>query len=165
MYVLHCTTIETRPPEVKLREWNNIMKEANAAQGELWHDEMLPDHFTPDAKNRYHHQPRDPRYIKRKIRMSEHGIVKEHGLVDNVFYGHMRKMLREGAIVRPYPTRVTIRMIGPRYVTMRPYKSNQPNKAAELTTVTPDEEQRLADKVGHVVHMRLSEIHEPKKTT
>ena len=138
---------EDRPPDVSLRAWRReIVKPTNEDIGDYWHEKIFPRHFKPGAAQKYKHSKRTPGYLKKKEALARRGIVKRVSgqIQDNVFTGRMRADLKRSRIVRGYPTRVTIKMMGPRYVTMRVYKSNQPDKAAELSYITADEEKELA---------------------
>jgi len=164
MFSLNVITREERPPEASLRAWDEICRAANAAMGELWHDELLAPHFTSQAKGTYHHQPRKASYIRQKMRLARQGRAIEGGIVDNVLTGFMRSTLEAAGIVRAVPTRVIITMVGPRYCTMRPYKSGQPDKAMEILTIIPSEEQRLAKRAEEVVTQKMLALKEPKVT-
>lgn len=139
------------------------MKEAHRVQATEWHERMLPKHFQGGAAARYAYQTRKPKYLKYK-RMAavgkgpyrKRGPVLFGGLVDNVYSGLLRDTLSNFASIRPYPTRVTVRMSGPRYITMRPYLSGQPDKAREVTAVTPDEQQELDDVLRREVLQRFT---------
>lgn len=125
------------------RAWDRARTRAHADQGSHWHQHLLPKHFQPDAKTRYQHKPRTEKYIKRKKRLAKIGKVKYGGEVDNVATGFMERILTSSASIRAYPSRVTVGMPGPRYINMRPHKSNQPDKAAEIIRVTDAEAKEL----------------------
>jgi hypothetical protein len=150
LYPLHITVAYVKPPETAIRRWREGMKEAHRVEATEWHERMLPKHFRKGAAARYGHQKRKPEYLKFK-RMAaagkgpyrKRGPVLLDGQVDNVFSGLLMHTLLGFASIRPYPTRVTVRMSGPRYITMRPYLSGQPDKAREVTAVAADEQQQL----------------------
>ena len=56
----------------------------------------------------------------------------------------MEKALKSSATIKAFPTRATVRMVGPKYALMRPWKSGQPNKGQELTATTQDERDKMA---------------------
>ena len=165
MFTLNIITREERPPEASVRAWDGICRAANQEMGTLWHTQMLAPHFTPQAKGIYHHQPRSRGYLLRKQRMAAAGKALEGGLVDNLLTGLMRSSLEAAGLVRAVPTRVIVTMIGPRYCTMRPYKSGQPDKAKEITTITDAEEKRLAKAAEAVITQKMNALKEPKTTT
>ncbi|HEY1600452.1 MAG TPA: hypothetical protein VGG64_12670 [Pirellulales bacterium] len=164
MYTFNFIMREERPPEASARAWDGICRDANAGMGELWHREMLAPHFTPAAKGIYHHQPRTGPYLRRKLQLASRGLALEGGIVDNLLTGLMRSALEAGGMVRAYPSRVTIGMVGPRYCTMRPYKSGQPDKAAEILAITDSEEKRLAKRGEELIAEKLNALKEPKTT-
>lgn len=137
-------TIE-QPPDVGRNKWRQFCKAGHQAMGDYWQKYMLPDHFTRSAPSKYGHKQRSPKYLKNKQRGGKRKVngrwvqIQYGGQVDNVFSGDMEKMLRSSPVVKAFPTRTTITMSGPRYVSMRPFKSNQPNKGAEITTTTEDQ--------------------------
>lgn len=146
-----------RPPDVTIRQWRSGMRDAWRAVGERWQTVMLPRHFTRAAAANYGHQPRNSKYLKRK-RLAGRGYgylarfaarlgmsVKYGGEVDNVLTGRMEAALKLPARIIAFPSRVTIRMIGPRYMTFRTGRnSKQPDKGKELTTLTSSERQDLS---------------------
>ena len=158
--------LEERPPEATIREWRTIGRESHAEMGAYWHKHFLPLHFEMGAnvRQKYKHKPRSGAYLKQKRRLAERGKVKKAGLVDNVFSGDMETLLKTLATIRGFPSRVTITMYGPRYITMRPHESNQPDKAAEITTVTAAEQKKLASVLGKAVTVRLRKLKKPKTT-
>ena len=134
-----------------IRAWKRIMTKAHSEQGDYWHSKILPRSFTRSARARRKHKQRTGKYLKFKQAMARRGArlrgggtVQKSGRVDNVFSGEMAQRLQAVGTVRAFPSRVSISMTGPRYITMRPFKSNQPDKAAEITSVTSDEASKLA---------------------
>lgn len=147
MLLIKTKITEERPADVSKRQWPKMLTVANAKAGTYWHKHFFPKHFVYSAKNKYNHQPRTRGYQIRKQRMAAKGVrgVLAPGNVDNVFTGRMKTDLMASMTVRAYPTRASVKMTGPTYALMRPYKSNQPNKGDEMTRVTPDEEAKLAE--------------------
>jgi hypothetical protein len=141
----------TKPNLCSMRAWNRLLKEAHQRQGRYWRDVLLPRHFKPDAKGKYHHQPRSAQYIRRKIKAAQIGKCLEGGMTDNVYTGTLRDLFSKTGVITATPTRVRIALKGPRYIGMIPDKSNQPNKAKEILTVADDEVQTLRDIVMDTV--------------
>jgi hypothetical protein len=152
-----------RPPDVSIRQWRTGMRDAWRGVGQHWQQQMLPRHFTRAAAGMYGHKPRTAKYLARKRRggfnrfAARLGMtVKYGGEVDNVLTGRMEESLRLPARIIAFPSRVTIRMIGPRYMTFNPrVGGNQPNKPAELTRLTSDEREELSDKYHRDVLARF----------
>jgi len=147
-----------RGHQVSKRAHIEAMREAHRAAGELWHAKMLPKHFTAQAKATYQHQARKPKYIERKKRMALAGKVLLSGVIDNVLHGLTEDALKGFVSVKAFPTRFTLRMSGPSYLSMRPYKSGQPDKAAEITRITATEKKELAAEMRRTYLRRVREL-------
>jgi hypothetical protein len=145
----------TQPPDIGKRKWGQCTKAGHLAQALHWQKTFLPRHFTPEASLRYGHQARKQKYKQRKERAGQSGRRVRHmgklvqiqrgGMVDNVWSGDLERMITNPGTVAAFPSRAKLTMQGPRYITMRPYKSGQPNKAKELTTRSAGEEEALTD--------------------
>lgn len=144
---------ETRPIDIGRDPWRIIMRRAHQAMGEHWHANILPDHFTPQAKYRYRHKLRSKKYRNEKRRAAQQGRpfrkgqqpVIMGGEVDNVLTGYMKQQLEQSKTIRAFPSRVTVRMFGPRYITMNNKdSSNQPDKRREITETTIEQKKELA---------------------
>lgn len=160
----HIKYTQDAPPDVSKRAWTKIQRNSNYDVGAYWHEKYFPEHFKPSAAQRYSHKARSEGYIKRKRRLAEQNRARrvDGQIVDNVLTGRMRAAMMRAKVVKGFPTRTTVTMTGPRYVTLR-FKagSNQPNKAAELTRVVADEAQKLAEVKRDSVLKQLNEI--PKR--
>jgi hypothetical protein len=156
---------ETRPPETTVRAWREIRRTAIAEAAHHWHREMLPGHFAPNARARYRYQSRTGRYMQRKRQLAQRGIVREGGSSDLVFSGLLRDTVTRFATIRHFPTRATLQMTGPRYITMRPRASGRPHLAAEVTTVLKGESDQLARIVEKSLQEQLARLREQKRTT
>lgn len=132
-----------RPAGVSVRDHREWAKEAHRVEGQYWQHEVLPPRFTP-ASPHYPHRPRSAGYLRQKARAAMRGIAIFGGQVLNVYTGKMASLLMQPGTVRAFPTRVSIRKFGPRYITMRPYKSDQPDKWAELAYVKRSEANHMA---------------------
>lgn len=134
------TTIS--PPAPSKRAHQRWARDAHGRMGEVWQAEILAARFRPGA--RYPHKPRSAAYLKRKARAGASGQARFGGQVINVFSGAMMDKLAQPGAVRAFPTRVTIQKTGTRYIDMRVYKSNQPDKWKELSQLLPAEARRLS---------------------
>lgn len=115
------------------RKYTRAAKEAFAEMGALWHDKILPLHFERGAKHRYDYAPRTQKYRARRARK---GVA---GDTDMVFTGAMRDQMERFATIKAFPTRATVNVQAPSYMTLRPntYKgSTQPDKFSELSRMT-----------------------------
>lgn len=176
------TTIRfSRPPDVSRRQWTDGMRAAWRELGTFWQREILPQHFTRAASARYRYQPRTGKYTKAKL-LAGRGIGWLHrrvarqgdrvlygGQVDNVLTGRMEAALKQPARVIAFPTRATVRMVGPRYMTFRPFTaagSRHPDKADELRRMTPDDIERCTKVFAAAVQRRFTQaIPEPQTVT
>jgi len=143
MILIEFEITEREAAFMSARGRNRAYKAAHAAVGRYWHEHFLKRHFEQDARGRYGYQARTAGYIRRKIREAEHGKVLEGGLVDLVYTGLLREYLSNTGVVHAYPTSVTIRMAGPHYMTVVPFKSGQPDKQKEVKTITREERDEL----------------------
>jgi hypothetical protein len=153
---------EERPPDVAARAFREMLRAANAAAGRSWHRSALPDHFEPQAHYKYNHKPRSQKWLRRKRRLAAVGRAERGGRVDNVYSGTLERMVRSWAQVRAFPTRATVTMTGPRYVTMKPRSASRPHIAAELTTVTRDESESLAFAAELTLGRELDQYRAPR---
>lgn len=126
------------------RKFARCAKDAYAEMGSLWHDKILPLHFQSGAKHRYNYAPRTRKYRDRRTRK---GVA---GDTDMVFSGDMRKQMQQFATIRAYPTRATVNVQAPTYMTLRPntFKgSTQPDKFRELSQLTQSDYKTLETKL------------------
>jgi len=158
------TTVTYEPPlKASKRAIKEATREGHRQQGITWFSSMLKDHFVPSARQRYGHQPRKRTWIKRKVKDAQRGKAIKGGLVDNVYTGLMERLLTSHRSVAAYPTRVTITLFGPSYISMRPRDPNKPHKAAEIFAVTDKEKQKLTDVLDQVTYAELAKV--PGKET
>lgn len=131
----------SQPPGLSQRKARAFLREAHRAMGETWQQEILPQRFMPGA--RYPHRPRSARYLRYKKRLAERGLAIFGGTVVNVLTGRMMLKILAGGVIRAFPTRVSIQKTGTRYIDMRVYKANQPDKWNELASLKRSEANRL----------------------
>jgi len=131
-------TVETASFEGLKREMPGILREAGAEMALDWHRHTLPQAFEPSARRRHNHRPRSRRYKAKKRALARKGIVRKGGQADNVFSGATEQSLETLANVRPARGKITVSMIGPRYIT-RPV-------GEEITRMSRGEEKR-ADRI------------------
>jgi hypothetical protein len=146
MFPITISTVERNPADLSARAHRDISRACFSAIGETWQKEILPPRFTPGSPH-YPHKPRSAAYLRRKAQLYARGQAR-YANVDNVLTGNMADILSRPGVVRAFPTRATIQKIGPRYITMRPFASNQPDKWAELIYLKRDEQRRLNREFG-----------------
>lgn len=158
----------TQPPEVGKRKWRECTKAGYEAMGRFWHKNYLSDHFNRAANTKYQHQPRKVKYLKNKQRGGRRKVdgvwitIQYGGQVDNVYSGRLESLMKSPAVIQAFPTRVNVKMVGPRYVSMRPWKSGQPNKGREISTVTEEQQTQLEKVLIEVTNKRLAEWKSPR---
>jgi hypothetical protein len=129
------------------RAVDRAAKAAHELVAKYWHEKILPRHFTVEARTKYKHKPRSEEWKKRKKRLAKVGKVKRGGIIDLIATGATHQSLTEYADIRAYPTRFSVTMHGPDYIGMRPMNPKMPNMGAEVTRVTPDEQDEMDDLV------------------
>lgn len=143
---------------LSIRKSRDATKAAMGAMAWHWHRNYLPLHFEPFSSSKYRYKARTPKWIYQKQKIAKRNPqIKKGGRVANVFTGLLEESMKQRPMIRAYPTRATVQMHGPRYITMRPYKSNQPNKAAEITTVIDSEQRTLGKVAGDTLHERIKQ--------
>ncbi|MBW3538772.1 MAG: hypothetical protein KY476_00730 [Planctomycetes bacterium] len=155
------TLREERPADISIRVWRDSMRQAHEEMGALWHSKMLPRHFTRGAASRYGYQPRTRKWQQKKAALYARGKAVKRN-TDLVFTGFLQETLTNFGSVRAFPTRVTIQMTGPRYITFRPHASNQPDKHSEVTRVTDDEARELSEKLNETATKLFNEYRAAK---
>ena len=124
------------------REYTELRKTTWTAVGVYWAKTMLPRHFRRNARSRYGYQRRTTKYKASKLDKAREGEAEQGGVVDLVLSGDLEQRIKDHVLIRPYPTRLTFTMIGPRYLTMRP-KSGKPNMAEEIFALTEKEKEMI----------------------
>lgn len=173
---LKITNPYLRPDGMGKRRWAKVTQTAHADMAEYWHKHILPRHFTPTARHSYRNKPRSKKYLDYKRKLASRGTpqqgrgpVQMGGQIDNVFTGAMMRQLVQNNTIRAYPTRATLTMFCPRYVTMRTLDAatrargveqgwtygkgksisktagTQPDKAAEVTAMTADDLKKVTE--------------------
>lgn len=133
------------------RKFARCAKEAYAEMGGLWHDKILPLHFERGAKHRYGYAPRSAKYRTRKKNAGK-------GDTDLVFTGDMRKQMQQFATIRAFPTRATVNVQAPFYMTLKPNTfagSTQPDKFKELSGLTNADYNQLQTRLQTVIERAM----------
>lgn len=132
----------TQPPDVAIRAWRIVLRDAHELQGKAWVRLYSPRHFRPSAAARYGYRPRSPRYLHTKLRLAKSGRAVAGPGTPLVLSGTLRDNARVNQ-VRGFPNRAKITRSVPGYATFRP-RGNRPNLAAEQFAVTADERDELS---------------------
>lgn len=156
MILLRAKMFERRPLDIVRDAWRVIARAAYRAVGLYWVQNILPKHFESGAGARYRYKWRTSGYRKRKDKLFAEGRPYEkHGDpviagsdTPLVLTGYMKREVLRSAVVRGFPTRATVYLYGPAYMTAKlsatgrargDFSRAQPDKPAEITKVTPDE--------------------------
>ena len=123
-----------------IEDW---LRNAHQEVGDYWHRKMLGRHWASGASAKYFYAQRSAKYLKAKIKAAKSGAALAGGRVPLLFSGVLRSSLKAWVQIKAFPSRVTVRMIGPKYVSMTPKKVGHPNMGKEITTVTEDERLEL----------------------
>ena len=142
--------------EVSGRALRRMRREAMKRTGAYWQQKMLPKHFQVGAKATYGMQTRGRKYQARKRKHAKKG-----GRAPLVFSGNMEALLKRKQIVKAFPTKATISIPGPSYMSMRP-KGSRPNLGAEATAVNKRDEDLLT-KIHDTELQKLLDNHKPKR--
>ena len=137
---------------VSRRALSRMRREAMKRAGAYWQQKMLPKHFQPGAIRTYGMKRRTAAYQKRK---KAKGI--RHAVV---WSGQLKSLMLRRQIVRAFPTRATINIPGPSYLSMRP-KGNRPNLGEEVTAVIKRDEDELT-KIHDQELQELIDNHKPR---
>lgn len=139
------------PDALSARAVRRMNRAGYQAVGEYWHENFAPLHFKPGASQRYGYQPRKETYLKSKQAkarsqkpVNRAGYrVREGGTQELVYTGQLRKLVTDYARIRSFPTRLTVELVGPKYLRGR-VKPGHPDIAGEVTAVSPAEIEELS---------------------
>ncbi len=155
--------------DLSVRAHREIARNSYAAVGKFWVEKYLPDHFQPYSGAKYGYQPRTKKYLQRKRALAARGLVRDGGAVDLVFSGRSRQMLLRPALIRAYPTRVTLDFDAPDYFTIRfnprGRGRRQPDKMDELSRTIPSQERHLADVLHETAAAQIAAYRGQRKQT
>lgn len=157
--------ITDKPDDISKRGWRTALIAGWFAVGE-YHDRVVqPRKFDASAAERYHYQPRSPKYLARKKRIAQHSWrVKDGGEREIVYSGMTRTRVLARQYPKAFPTKVWVEIPTPSYIQMRPNKRgsrrNMPALGQELVSITADEQQAMAAAFREAVEERLTEIRE-----
>lgn len=139
MIVLSFEIEETMAITYSRKTIDNVMRMTYYDMALHWQKEFLPLHFKRGNTRRYNLPRRTKRHRAKKRRMAARGKVKKGGVVALVYTGRAEELFAHRHAIKAYPTRAVINMHGPRYITMRPYKSQRHAVGEEVTRTIPAE--------------------------
>ena len=141
------------PPEAMRKAFPRIRDNALAAMGDKWHREMLQDHFSQVAYTKYGFQKRRKEYVKRKR--------KKYGHNDPMrLKGTLEQSIRSMARISTSSKKVRITMSGAQlnFATKARVAKGYPDFRAEITAITPQQAQTLAEFAGARMAQELENI-------
>ncbi|HUX14941.1 MAG TPA: hypothetical protein VMW52_00625 [Phycisphaerae bacterium] len=145
--ILHIKiTYDGAEATVGQRRLREINRTALGTGMRFMHQELLPGHFEPGASERYDYAPRSEHYKRRKPR-----YAREIALVRS---GRGKREILAMPHIQAFPTRATMTLSAPSYFRMMP-APGQPDMAAEVFTVLPEEKTRIEIVMGKTVVAEL----------
>jgi hypothetical protein len=145
-------------------EHNDVFRDVHQAMAEHWAAKLLPKHFKQNARAIYKYRRRQARTIRRKQGAAAAGQAALGGSVDLVWSGLLMRAVLGYQEIKATHARGTVRMFGPSYLRQRPIR-NQPDMAAEITTVIPSEIKELEQVAEAAYSAAVSKLHGSKIKT
>lgn len=136
-------------PEATRKALNGAVRAGLMELGVDWTKKYLPLHFKPSAHQRYAGV-----YDKRTMKYNN----KKGHRNPMVFSGAMRRQILSFAQIKPSTKKVRVTMSGMRAANFLNRASSFPDFRAELTTTSPDERQRFAQKLDISITRRLNSV-------
>lgn len=147
MIPIKVVTIHDAHPDLVRRELHEVTRMAHYAMGRVWAEDLLPEHFDPNAASVFGYAPRTAKHNKRKQALAAIGQAEDGGLSPLVVSGDMRRaLLRAKHMIRAFPSRVTIDLVGPNYWRYRRWPRS-PDMVREVKAMTPRHE-RIVGEAG-----------------
>lgn len=142
------------------KEFREAREGGMQAIGQMWHRDMLPEHFTDRATRLYKYAERTAKYKKRKQKKFGHKTPL-------VFTGRMRDALMGLAQIRASSEKVRVSMSGPRwlsgFMSFRGRTGTGPDMKKEITTIRQDEGETLAMGLHRYIVQRLETMRPENK--
>ena len=168
MFPIRVKIIETKPPDITVREFTRVKKAAMHAMGSHWYANMLPEHFRPGANFVYGYRRRTAKYETLKRTRARIGKVRLSPLAATmslVKTGLLHKaMTSSGKVIRVYPSRFTVTMPGLPYTPRKQRSSTQPFLQGEVLKLL-EREKKVLSRIGKQAALAaLSSIRESRAT-
>lgn len=148
MVPIKCVTMHDEHPDLMRRELDQVARTAHHGMGYTWASELLPEHFEPSARSIFGYQPRSRGWLRRKAAAAAAGKIEGNAQTDLVNSGALKRaLLRAKHMVRAYPSRVTVDLVGTSYFIARPRRAGAPNLHREVKAMSPRHD-RLVGQAG-----------------
>lgn len=147
--------IAQRGQSFSTRAKNRILTQSNRTVVEYWHRKIIPQHFEPSARSRYHYQQRKSSYraIKRQLAAGEPVYVRgvqlpaetiiKGGTVDVVRGGSAERQAEQWVPIAATPAKAVARLRVPHYVKETQRNNGRPHLASEIKRLTHDDKRRM----------------------
>lgn len=149
---------------LKVKEWNEILRDGWFSIGRMWHRLYVPRHFTKAGAREYRYTPRKGEsgsgrrfkgsYVARKIKRWGHALPL-------VWTGESRALAKY-AVFRANKKRVKVQMPGLRKLNFRP-RGGRINMVAEMQTVSDYERRKLEVELERFIDRRFREFKMDKR--
>lgn len=140
MIPIRVVTIHDAHPDLVRRELHEVTRAAHFTMGYVWATELLPEHFQPSATQAFGYQQRTAKHNKHKRALAAIGQAQDGGNSPLVVSGRLRRdLLRARHMIRAYPSRVTIDLVGPNYWKYRRWPGS-PDMVREVLAMSPRHE-------------------------
>jgi len=165
MIPLRVVTINDEHPDLSRREMHRVCRASHRAIGVKWAVDLLPEHFGQGAGSRFGYEPRTHAWNKRKAALQRQGKAVGGYGDDLVFSGRLRDqvLLTARFNIDAYPSRVTIRMSGPAYFTMRPRGKHTRRIAQEILAMNGRHERLLGDAGERGFEQELRKVRQERR--
>jgi len=148
-------------PESTLRQLRPTVKTHLKAIGSLWHKEFLPRHFRRGAQRRYGYQRRSQRYLKRKQRAAERGMIPRSSLGKPlVFTGVSEEQISRRSDITSTSKRARVKMSAPKHFFQHRKDYGQSDKVEEVTRIVEQEATAMAKELSDAIAATLNENQE-----
>lgn len=160
MIPIKVVTIHDEHPDLSRRELHEVMRASMAQMGVKWAVDLLPEHFGPAAAGKFGYARRTLKWRRRKDRDKAAGRAIGGGDDDLIYRGTLREMVLTSArnLVRAYPKRCTITMVGPVYFTLRPRSKHTIRLANEVLSMSGSHRRQLSDAADRGFERKLASI-------
>jgi hypothetical protein len=165
MIPIRIESVYDEHPDLSRRELHRVMRAAHRAMGVKWAIELLPEHFEPGAGNVFGYAKRTEKWLRRKERLKAAGRAEGGREDDLVFTGRLRRevLLTARFNINAYPTRVTIRMSGPVYFTLRPRGKGTVRLAREVLSMSRRHERLIGEAGERGFNAELREVRRSRR--
>lgn len=146
------------------KAWRDVSRAAWDVAGDVWHTRILPKHFTEEGAAEYGYEQRSRKYTARKLRKFGHQRPLEYS-------GNLKRQVLRLRDVRARAANsnreggVRVALTGPSYLSQYRKRTNEPNKALELSRVSPADAEVLRQVLDREIEVRMNQTAEVRDVT